>query len=214
MLKKYDVLTGIGLAIILLLTAIFVYPGGSPADKTTAGFSWKYNFISNLFQPTAINGQPNTARYWAVAGMFFFSGSIALFFFNFSKKIPIKSAAKVVQYFGIVAMLFTFLIATPLHDIMVLLASTLFLVSLFYITVFVFKTKLHLVKLLCVLSLLIFYATLYFYGVQSYRAILPAMQKLTFFSTVVVVLVLQYFTRQEDFAHIKAGPKGKEKQKK
>jgi hypothetical protein len=50
--------------------------------------------------------------------------------------------------------------------------------------------------------------------VQSYRAILPAMQKLTFFSTVVVVLVLQYFTRQEDFAHIKAGPKGKEKQKK
>jgi hypothetical protein len=67
---------------------------------------------------------------------------------------------------------------------------------------------------LCVLSLLIFYATLYFYGVQSYRAILPAMQKLTFLSTVVVVLVLQYFTHQEDFAHIKAKPKGKEKQKK
>jgi hypothetical protein len=96
-----------------------------------------------------------------------------------------------------------------MHDIMVLIASTIFLISLFYITVFVFKTKLHLFKLLCTVCLLVFYTTLYMYGSPDYRSYLPIMQKVTFAIVIISILGLEYFTKKEDFEHIKAGGGGR-----
>jgi len=204
MFKKYSVLFGIIVSISLLLMATVVYPGGSLANKDSIGFDWSKNFISNLFGAKAVNGAYNPSRVWADTGMIFLSVSFAVFFMAFSKKIPARGAAKVIQYFGAGGMLFTVLIVTPLHDIMVTLASTVFLVSIFYITVFVFKSRLHLFKFLCVTCLLIFYYTLYLYGSRHY-GLLPVMQKLTFVSTIVLVLCLEYFTKKEDFADIKTG---------
>ncbi|MHA8061136.1 hypothetical protein PQG22_07650 [Aquirufa beregesia] len=191
MLKKHPILVGIICATILLFIATQFYPGGSMADKNSVGFDWTQNFISNLFGEKAINGNENLARYWAYAGMVFLSLSLTVFFVQFSVKIPHKGSGLVVRYLGSLGMLFTFLIVTPYHDLMVVLSSTLFLVCLFYITVFIFKTKQHFLKLLCVICLLIFYATLYLYGAGSFD-ILPIMQKLTFVSVISLVLTLQY----------------------
>ena len=142
MLKKYSILLGIIISISLLLIATLYYPGGSQFDKTSIGYDWKNNYISNLFSEKAVNGSDNTSRFWAIGGMIFLSASFAIFFIEFSKKIPAKGAAKIIKYFGASAMLFTFLIVTPLHDIMITIASTMTLVSIFYITVFVFKSML------------------------------------------------------------------------
>lgn len=205
MLKKYSILLGIIISISLLLIATMVYPGGSLFDKNSVGFDWTKNFISNLFAPKAVNGSDNPSRIWAIIGMIFLSVSFATFFVEFSKKIPAKGAAKVIKYFGIFGMLFTFLIVTPLHDIMVTIASTMFLLSIFYITVFVFKSRLHLFKFLCTICLLVFYCTLYLYGSRSYLEFLPIMQKITFASEIILILGLAYFTKKEDFEHIKSG---------
>ena len=137
--------------------------------------------------------------------MIFPSASLAIFFIEFSKKIPAKGASKIIKYFGIGAMLFTFLIVTPLHDKMITIASTMTLISIFYITVFVFKTRLHLFKFLCTVGLLVFYCTLYLYYSGTYLKFLPIMQKITFVSTIILILGLEYFTRKEDFQHIKVG---------
>lgn len=206
MLKKYSVLTGITISILLLLIATTVYPGGSLSDKNSIGFQWSKNFISNLFAAKAVNGASNPSRFWADAGMIFLAASFAIFFIDFSKKITVKNAAMVIKYLGAGGMLFTFLIVTPLHDIMVTIASTLFLVSIFYITVFVLRSKLHLFKFLCIICLLIFYFTLYLYGSGNY-VLLPVMQKITFASTILLILGLQYFTQKEDFQYIKSGKK-------
>lgn len=202
MVKKYSVLIGISIAVLLLLMATFVYPGGSLADKDSVGFVWSKNFISNLFAAKAVNDSDNPSRVWADTGMIFLAVSFALFFVKFSKKIPVKSAANVIKYLGAGGMLFTFLIVTPLHDVMITISSTLFLVSLFYITVFILKSRLHLFKILCILCLLIFYVTLYLYGSGNYD-FLPIMQKITFASTLLLVLGLEYFTKKEDFGHLK-----------
>ena len=201
MIKKYSVLLGITISVCLLLIAAMVYPGGSLFDKNAAGFDWSKNFISNLFEAKAVNGSDNPSRIWADAGMISLSVSFALFFVEFSKKIPAKGAARVIKYLGAGGMLFTFLIVTPLHDIMVTTASTLFLVSMFYITVFILKSRLHLFKFLCVICLLIFYYTLYLYGSGNF-VFLPVMQKITFVSTMILILGLEYFTKKEDFEHI------------
>lgn len=183
MLKKHSVLAGILAATVLLIMATQFYPGGAMADKNSVGFDWTQNFISNLFGEKAINGHENLARYWAYAGMVFLSLSLTVFFVQFSFKIPHKGSGMIVRYLGSLGMLFTFLIVTPLHDLMVVLSSTFFLVCLFYITVFIFKTKQHFLKLLCVICLLIFYTTLYLYGTGAFD-ILPIMQKLTFVSVI------------------------------
>jgi len=205
MLKKYSILLGIFFSILLLLIATLYYPGGSQFDKTSIGYDWKNNYISNLFAKKAVNGLNNASRFWAIGGMMFLSASFALFFVGFSKKIPARGAAKVIKYFGTGATLFTFLIATPLHDKMITIASTMTLISIFYITVFVLKSRLQLFKFLCVACLLVFYCSLYIYYSGTYLTFLPIMQKVTFASTIILILGLEYFTQKEDFEHIKTG---------
>jgi hypothetical protein len=204
MLKKHAILFGIIISISLLLIATWHYPGGSQVDKNAIGYDWKNNYISNLFGKNAVNGAANAARFWAVGGMVFFSASFALFFIQFSKRIPAQGAAKVIKYIGAGGMVFAFLIATPLHDIMVSIASTMFLIGMFYITVFVLKSRLRLFKFCCVICLLVFYYTLYLYGSGHFK-FLPIMQKITFATTIALILGLQYFTQREDFNQIKAG---------
>ena len=199
MLKKHSVLLGFSVSILLLIIATLNYPGGSQFDKTGIGYSWTNNYISDLFGEKALIGLPNAGRFWAMGGMIFLSVSCSLFFAGFSKRIPKKGAANVIRYFGITGMLFTFLIATPLHDIMVTIASTIFLVSVFYIAVFVFMSKLHLFKVLCALYLLFFYSTLYIHGSGNLREYLPTGQKILFAATLLLILGLHYFTKAEDF---------------
>ena len=201
-MKKHLVLTGIIISVILLVIAMVLYPGGSLFDKNSVGFDWTKNFISNLFAAKAINGSDNPSRIWADVGMIFLSISFAIFFVRFSKKIPNKSAADVIKYSGIIAMICTFLIVTSLHDIMVTIASTLYLVSIFYITMFILKSKLNFLKFLCIICLLIFYYTLYLFGSGNY-GLLAIMQKLTFVSTIILIACLEYFAKREDFEHIK-----------
>ena len=62
MFKKHFVLIGIIVALLLLLIATLVYPGGSLSNKNAVGFDWSKNFISNLFAEKAVNGLDNPAR--------------------------------------------------------------------------------------------------------------------------------------------------------
>ncbi len=199
MLKKHAILFGIVLSLVLLLIATQHYPGGTNFDKSTIGFLWTRNYISNLFGEKSVNGAENGARYWAMASMMVLSSSFAVFFVQYSKRIPNKGATNLIKYLGVAGMIFTFLIATPLHDLMVIIASTLFLVCMFYITVFVFRSKLHLFKVFCVLYLIIFYGTLAVYGAITFREYLPIIQKILFGSTIFLIIGLNYFTSKEDF---------------
>jgi hypothetical protein len=205
MIKKHFILLGIMMALLLMLLAACHYPGGSPWDKNAIGYDWKNNYLCNLFNEKAVNGLGNTARPWAVAGMLVLSVSFALFFAGFSKKIASRGAAKVIRYAGMSAMFFAFLIVTPLHDPMVTLSGTLALISIFYITVFIFKSKLYFFKLLSVICMLVFYCCNYIYYSGTYLHYLPVMQKLMLAVIIIWIVGLQYFTKKEDFQQIKTG---------
>ncbi|MBK9048075.1 MAG: hypothetical protein IPL74_15820 [Bacteroidetes bacterium] len=131
MLKKHAILISTGLSIIFIVIATLLYPGGSIYDANSVGFDWTKNFMSNLFGEKALNGADNPARIWAFIGMIFQSLSYMLFFVNFSTKIPHKGSAKVVKYLGFSNVIFIVLIASPLHDLMIIITSTMFLAGLF-----------------------------------------------------------------------------------
>ena len=202
LIKKYSVLICVVISVILIVIAALVYPGGSLLDKNSEGFAWSKNFISNLFAAKAINGLENSSRIWAMIGMAFHSVGYGIFFINMSKKVSARHAATILKLIGAANILFNFLIATPLHDIMVTISSTLSLIGLFYITVFILKTKLHLLKFSCIICLLTFYYTLYLYGSGNW-GLLAIMQKVSLISSMFLVLGLEYFTKREDFKQIK-----------
>lgn len=201
-LKKYSVLICMVISVILIVIASLVYPGGSLLDKNSIGFDWSKNFISNLFATKAINGSANPGRIWAIIGMAFHSVGYGIFFINMSKKIPSKQWAKILKFIGIANILFIFLIATPFHDLgTISIILTLF--GLFMITIFILKSKLHLLKFCCIICLLTFYCffTLFGFGYMDWAVI---MQKVYNASSVLLVLGLEYFTKYEDFMPIKS----------
>lgn len=202
MIKKHLVLIGITISLILLLIAISIYPGGTYQDKNSVGFDWSKNYISNLFEAKALNGSQNVSIVWAFFGMFLYSISCAIFFVNMSKKIPEKVFKNIIKYTGILIMPFTFLIVTPLHDLMLNISNFLFWNCIVAITVFVFMTKLHFFKVYNVVCLLIFFYAVYIHTSSNWD-LLPIIAKLNSISAIFLILGLEYFTKKEDFAHIK-----------
>jgi hypothetical protein len=201
-LKKHAVLICLMLSVILIVIAASVYPGGSIIDKNAIGFDWSKNFISNLFAANAINGQENPGRIWAVVAMAFQSVGYGVFFINMAKKIPSKPWAKTLNFIGVANLLLIFLIATPLHDVGTL-SIILTLLGLFAITIFVLKSKLHWLKLGCIICLLAFYVFFFFYGFGNLNwAVI--MQKVYNLSAILLVLALEYFTKPEDFAPVES----------
>lgn len=197
-MRKYSVLLCVVISMLFLIVATLLYPGGSILDKNSVGFDWSKNFFSNLFLANALNGSDNPSRVWALIGMIFNSIGYGLFFIHTSRKIPHKHTELVLKSVGFANMLFTFLIATPLHDIMVTVSSTLTMLGLFYITVFILRTKLNWLKVICIVSLLIFYFTLFLYGAGDW-GLLAVMQKVSFLCFMLLVLIIEYFIRAEDF---------------
>ena len=198
MIKQHSVLICLALSVVLIVIATLVYPGGSLLDKSSEGFDWSRNFFSNLFEEKAINGVENPSVVWALAGIIFYSLGYGIFFINMSRKILVGQAAVVLKLIGTANILFTFLIATALHDLMVTISSTLFLLGMFYVTVFVARTKHRLLTLACVISLLMFYYTLFLYGSGDWGW-LAIMQKVSLIGSIPLVVGLEYLTNREDF---------------
>ncbi|WP_433765526.1 hypothetical protein [Flavobacterium ginsenosidimutans] len=199
---KYSVLICLVFSVILIAIAALLYPGGSLLDKNSIGFSWSKNFVSNLFAEKAINGSENPGRIWAIIGMAFQSIGYGVFFINMSKKIALGQWSNILKFIGFANVLFIFLIATPLHDLgTISIILTLF--GLFTITIFILKSKLHLLKFCCIICLLTFYCFFFLFGF-GYLGLAVIMQKVYNASSILLILGLEYFTKYEDFVEIKS----------
>lgn len=199
MIKKHLTLIGSGVALLLLLISTFYYPGGSQADAHSVGFSWQHNYVSNLLRATAVNGEKNSAQPWAIAGLCVLCLVMAVSFVRFSEKIHDKGAAKVIKYAGIGAMFVTTFAATPLHDLAIPVACTLLPLTLFYITIFVLKSRLRGFKIFAPICLVVFYASLLVYTTRTAVEWLPILQKAGLLLNLALMLGLEYFSKAEDF---------------
>jgi hypothetical protein len=203
MLQKNLILSGISLGVLFLLIATAYYPGGSLHNEFSVGYSWTENYITNLLNPLAVNGMDNAARPWAIVGVLFLTSSFGLFFVQFSDYIQIKSAAFIIKYVGIAATLLGFLTVIPsLHDIMVMITSILTLLLFFYLTVIAVKAKMPILSIASVFFLSLFYLTTFMYYGRFHLEYLPIMQKTILLAKIVWILSLAYFTTKGDFKHV------------
>ena len=118
---------GVALSVILFVFAALSYPGGNEWDTTEAGFHITKNYVSALFQPSAINGAPNTGRAFAIPAMLALCVSLAFMFWAISRQTESRTTRKSVEIGGIGAMVYTLLgVLTRMHDLLVMIAAVFF----------------------------------------------------------------------------------------
>ncbi|MEM7201506.1 MAG: DUF998 domain-containing protein [Planctomycetota bacterium] len=107
-------------SVALLVVAAGRYPGG---------YDWIDQSVSSLFQPTAHNGEQNTARALAAGAVFLFCLSLAIVFATVARSAPTRFHRKTVQIAGIGSMVYAALVVTPMHDLLVGVALAFFVTA-------------------------------------------------------------------------------------
>lgn len=181
--NKLTFFTTFGIIIFpfLFLYAASLYPGGSQADPNSIGYDWVNNYWCNLLNVYGGNGELNPARPYAISAMILLCASLAAFFYNFPKYLPVNAFwNKTIQITGILSMLSAAFIFTEYHDLMTMIASFFGLVVLIGIILGLRKnkqTKFIRTALGCIALLAI---NNYIYYTQHFLTYLPVLQKITF----------------------------------
>src|SRR5437868_3233653 len=107
---NYFSLAGTAAALILFAAASLMYPGG---------YDWSRDFVSTMFAPTTASGMVNAARPYAMLAMFCLCASGAVTFKALSQRASGRALSKTLEIGGIGAMVYAFLVVTPMHDVLI-----------------------------------------------------------------------------------------------
>jgi hypothetical protein len=194
---------GIAAALALIAVAASRYPGGTTDSATTVGYSWAHNFISALFGDRALNGAPNPVRLVATVAMFVLCVSIAIVFQRLSTRFPSQRRRKTIQIAGIGTAVYSFLIVTRMHDLMVDIGLLFTFVAILATTqgLYIARRRFLFVWGAGCFSLTAAAATMY-YGHLFYE-FLPVVQKVTLISSIAWLLCAYYALVQprEEVSH-------------
>ena len=183
---------GVAVGFVLFAVASSLYPGGTSLSPEAVGYSWSRNFISALFAPEALNGMPNPGRPFAVVALAFWCTSLAFSFKWISNQASHPALRKIIEIAGIGAAVYAFFVATPMHDLMVVIGLVFSLTALVTTVLFLYSAKAWKLfgwGLLCP-GLSVLSASLYFAG--STFEFMPAIQKMNVLSVVFWILVTGY----------------------
>jgi hypothetical protein len=162
----------------LFAFASTLYPGGTAGSPDTLGYSWAHNTFSALFQPLALNGEYNSARYWAAVAAVIYCTCLGFVFAKIARSAASAIHRNLIQIAGIGAMIYAALVVTPMHNLMVLIALVFFVVAVAATLHSLYtqrRLRLMAVGLICV-SLPLFNAAMYYS--EIFYGGLPVVQKL------------------------------------
>ena len=180
------------LFIVLYVIAAFLYPGGSETDKTSIGFSWTHNYWCNLLHENAINGQPNTAKPFAMTGMLILCLALSTFWLVFPQYVIAGKNLKItIQISGIASMLSSFFLLTNInHDLIVNVASSLGLVATIGTLICLYKVKWFGLFIFGLFNILLVGLNNYLYNTTGMMIYLPSAQKISFLSFLVWICLI------------------------
>lgn len=190
--KTHGPTIGLLASACLFVLAAAYYPGGTTFSASTVGYDWTRNFIATLFAPTALNGSANAARSFAIPAMLLLCASLAFVFKNISRKAKSKVHRKTIEIAGIGSMVYSSLVVTPMHNLMVNI-GLLFFVAAVLATLHALyverELRLLLVGLLGLVLLLV--SAVMYYGNVLYE-LLPIFQKASFIACAGWLVAVHY----------------------
>ncbi len=184
-------LVGMGLFVVLYILAAINYPGGSWNFTDHAGFSLRYNYLCDLLDDYAINGEVNSARFFARSALGILCISIILIWFYLPKLFTVKSInLTVMRWSGLLGLIITLFLASGTHDMIVRVVGIFGVIALITSFVELYKANMDKILILGIFCFIIFSINYYIYETGSYIEILPVIQKITFICFIVWFILL------------------------
>ena len=197
-------LFGMVLFVFLYIIAALKYPGGSWAMPQQNGFSFSNNYLCDLLDHKAINGELNNARYIARTSLGVLCLSLIVLWNYLPSLFKGKSFNKKIMWLsGIASLVATSFLSSGTHDRTVHIAG--FFAVIAFLTCLVELLRAKHIKLLVfgIGCLIIFLVNYYIYETDSYIRLLPIIQKITFVSCIIWFVFLDlvlYRKLKMDFA--------------
>ena len=172
---------GMGVFVLLYILAALNYPGGSWNDPATTQFSFWNNYLCDLLDEVAINGEMNSGRLYARAALGVLCISLLYLWAHLPFLFTRRNWNTVLMWLsGILAFIVTMLLSSGTHDLTVRIAGafgSIALISAFAELRAAGFSGLMRFGWLC---LFIFLVNYYIYETGSGIQSLPVIQKITF----------------------------------
>lgn len=189
----YIPLAGIPAFILLYITAAAFYPGGHPADPHASGFNWLHNYWCNLLNEKAINGELNTGRSVAYAGMIVLCISLSVFWYYYPVQPGVSQTIQsLIRICGVLAMSVALLITFLDHDAVTNIASLFGVIAVTGTLFILYKTKQGWLFRLGLLNMILVGVNNLFYYTPSLLPCLPLVQKISFASVLIWIWLIVY----------------------
>lgn len=172
---------GIAVFVGLYIIAALTYPGGSATFPGQTGFNFWNNYLCDLLDEYALNGELNTARFYARMALLFLCTSLLLLWFYLPKLFSKVTVNLTIMWIsGLVSLLIVFFLAAQTHDIIVRISGIFGAIAFISGNFELHRARYYKLSLLGILSLFIFLVNYYIYETGIYLRALPSIQKLTF----------------------------------
>ena len=172
---------GMGLFVLFYVIAAIFYPGGSYADPDQIGFSFLDNYLCDLLDNHAINGNENNARIPSRIAFGFLCFALIFIWYQIPRLFKTRNFNHhLIRVCGILSMLTAIFIASGTHDTIVYTAGIVGSVAFMTTFIELFKDgyyKLLIMGICCLVLILVNYV-IYETGINRY--VLPVIQKITF----------------------------------
>ncbi|NNE02435.1 MAG: hypothetical protein HKN52_04650 [Eudoraea sp.] len=172
---------GIVVFVGLYIIAALTYPGGSSNFPGHTGFNFWNNYLCDLLDEYALNGELNTARFYARMALTSLCTSLLLLWFYLPKLFNKASVNLNIMWLsGLLSLLTVFFLAAHTHDIIIRISGIFGAIAFISSTFELYRARFYKLSFLGILSLFIFLVNYYIYETGIYIRALPSIQKVTF----------------------------------
>jgi hypothetical protein len=167
-------IVGIVLAIGLFAIATCQYSGNVHWSRVT---------ISLLCASSLPDGAPNPSRGLPIGALLLLCFSMALLFEMISRVAATRGQRSTIQIAGIGSMVYAFLTATPMHNLMVNIAVGFFLVAIVTVAYMLFRKQHYVLAIAGIACIFMKMGSVSLYYTNSYTEAWGVLQKMTFILT-------------------------------
>ena len=176
-------LAGMVLFVVLYVLAALNYPGGSWIVMDQEGFNFWNNYLCDLLDRNAINGELNSARFFARGSLAALCVSLLLLWYFLPGFFSKKGINVFVMWLaGILSLVVTMFLTSGTHDITVRIAGFFGVIAFISCFIELYKANYFSLVYFGIASLLIFLVNYYIYETGTFIRSLPVIQKVTFVS--------------------------------
>lgn len=182
---------GMLLFLIFYLIAANLYPGGSMISPLHPGFDLKNNYLCDLMDHYAINGEANPASLYARIAFGLLCMSLMLLWYLLPGLFKTKKKVlMLMRLLGMLSMGTALFLASGIHDLITRISGIFGILALLILCLELIREGLKTRAILGVFTLLMILSNFYIYESESALDHLPLLQKFTFLSCIIFFSLL------------------------